>query len=133
MPWKQILIVTGVLGTTGTLAFFAGRQRRSDAPMEPTFEPPGSPTPLDATEIEVFGQGLLRMAMNKKVLDDATMARLIGLAQKAQLPKMAALLMQSKAEGKLKGSSADELFPGSTMNIREWISHRLKQLQAGVA
>ena len=135
---KLWLLTGGTAAVVGGLAIMLARRIKADLPLEPTFKPPVTATKLNAAEIAVFEQGLMRIAIHKKSLTRGEMDRLFGLAVKAGLPKTSQTIRSIEGAGApgLPGYvplPTDELFPGSTMNVREYISHKMKQLKAGVA
>lgn len=135
---KLWLLTGSVAAGVGGLAIFLGRERKADATLTPTFEPPVTATKLNAAELAVFEQYFMRIAMSKKALSQPEMDKLFGLAVKAGLVKTSATIRSIAGDGVSGGPNyvplpTDELWPGSTMSVGEYIVHRLNQLKAGVA
>lgn len=126
MSKKVVAWAVATLGGLGGLALLVGRERHKSG---------GSTLPalLDAVEMAVFENGLMRIAMNKTALDKETMERLYNLAIKAKLPKLAATIHSIATDGKPSGPNyvptpTDELWPGSTKSVAQYLNDQLKLL-----
>lgn len=135
---KLGLLGGGVAVLVGGLAYMTGRQRKRDAVMDPSYQTPTAPTALNAVDLAVFEQGMVRLAMQQAALDKATMDRLYALAIKGGLPKTAMTIKSIATDGKPGGPNyvatpGDEMWPGSTMSVRDYLAQKMAALKAGVA